>query len=108
MFYIVVYGLKGMGDYLFSLFLLAVIVLLRLGHYGEVNVLRLEVEKRNTINSNKPAVIDWLYDIISTQIEPAILDEETNFVKQITEFMKVNHETQKLAEQEEWNNFKNT
>ena len=56
------------------------------------DVLKLEVEKRNTINSKTPAVVDWLYNIIIAQIEPAILEEETDYIKQMTEFMRANHE----------------
>ena len=74
---------------------------------GIFDVLKLEVEKRNIINSKKPAVINWLYEVISAQIEPAMLQEETDFVKQVTEFMKTNHESQTIKE-EEWDNFKNT
>lgn len=72
------------------------------------DVLKLEVEKRNTINSKKPAVIDWLYDLITTQVEPAMLQEETDYVKQVIEFMKANHEQQKSDEQIEWDKFKNS
>lgn len=59
-----------------------------------LEVLKLEVEKRNTVNSNKPYVLNWLYDLITTQIEPTMLQEETDFIKQVTEFMKTNHELQ--------------
>lgn len=59
-----------------------------------LEVLKLEVEKRNTVNSNKPYVLNWLYDLINTQVEPAMLQEETDFIKQVTEFMKTNHELQ--------------
>lgn len=55
------------------------------------NVLKLSVEKRNTIESNKPFVVNWLFDIITAQVEPAILSEETDYIKQVTEFMKTNH-----------------
>ena len=73
------------------------------------DILRLEVEKRNTINSKKPDVINWLYDLITAQVEPAMLAEETDYIKQVTEFMKANHESQRLAEeQEQWDKFKNT
>jgi len=54
----------------------------------------LRFEKRNTVNSNKPYVLNWLHDLINTQIEPAMLQEETDFIKQVTEFMKTNHELQ--------------
>lgn len=51
-------------------------------------VLELEVKKRNTILSNKPFVINWLYDLITTQIDPAMLAEETEFIKHMIEFEK--------------------
>ena len=70
------------------------------------DVLKLEVEKRNTINSVKPAVLNWMFDIITTQVEPAMLSEETDYVKAVTDFMKTNHETQK--EKEEWEKFTKT
>ena len=73
------------------------------------DALQLEVKKRNTINSNKPAVIDWLYELITAKIEPAMLAEETDYIKQVTEFMKANHKAQKQEEdQTEWDNFKNS
>lgn len=70
------------------------------------DVFKLEVEKRNTIASNEPRVIDWIYNIISTQIEPEMMVEETDYLKQVIEFMKTNHEQQKLSD-EEWNKFRN-
>lgn len=73
-----------------------------------LDVLKLEVEKQNTINSNKSYIINWIYDLITTQVEPAILQEETDYIKQVIEFMKVNHESQTLKDQEEWTNFKNS
>ena len=57
------------------------------------NVLRLEVERRNAQNSNKDAVINWLYDLITTIVEPTMLAEETDYIKNVIEFMKVNHES---------------
>ena len=71
------------------------------------NILKLEVKRRNTVNSKKPAIINWLYELITEQIEPAMLQEETDFIKQILKFMDANRENQKL-DQEQWNNFKNT
>lgn len=58
------------------------------------DVLKLEVEKRNTINSKKPAVINWIYDIISAQVEPAMLAEETDYIEQVINFMKESHKIQ--------------
>lgn len=62
------------------------------------DVLQLEVTKRNTINSKKPAILDWLFEIITAKIDPAIMEEETDYIKQVTEFMKANHEAEKLKE----------
>lgn len=53
--------------------------------------LTLEVTKRNAMQDNKKAVIDWLYDLITATVEPAMLKEETDYVKQVVEFMKENH-----------------
>lgn len=60
------------------------------------DVLKLEVEKRNIQNSKEPYVFDWLYDLIYSQIEPTILEEETEYIKNLTEYLKTNHEAQTL------------
>lgn len=70
------------------------------------NILMLESEKRNTIASKKGKVIEWIYDIIETKIEPAILEEETDYVKAVTDFMKQNR--LKNSEDKEWEKFKET
>lgn len=53
-----------------------------------LEVLRLEVEKRNAINSKKPEIIDWFYELINNQIEPVMLEEETEYLKNLTEYMR--------------------
>ena len=58
------------------------------------DILKLEVEKRNVVNSRSPYVLNWLYNIISTQIEPTITQEETDYIKAVTEYMKFKHEKQ--------------
>lgn len=73
---------------------------------GVLDVLNLEVTKRNTINSKKPDVLNWLYDLITSQVEPAMLEEENDYLKNVIEYMKTNHEIQKTDE--EWNKFKNS
>ena len=65
------------------------------GNWNEIeDILKLEVQKRNTINSNSPYVLTWLYNIISTQLEPTITQEETDYIKAVTEYMKFKHEKQ--------------
>lgn len=56
------------------------------------NVLRLETERRNALDNKKNEVINWLYDVITSTVEPAMLEEETDYIKNVIEFMKVNHE----------------
>ena len=62
------------------------------------NVLRLEVDKRNVRDDKKKAVIDWLYDTITATVEPAMLEEETNYIKNVIEYMKVEHEKDKSVD----------
>ncbi len=59
------------------------------------NILRLEAEKRNATDSKKKEVINWVYDLITTTVDPAMLEEENDYIKNVIEFMKVNHEVQK-------------
>ena len=55
--------------------------------------LKLEVEKRNlAAETKKQQIIDWLHETITMQIEPAIMQEETDYIKQVVEFMKTNHQ----------------
>lgn len=61
------------------------------GWYDVEDILKLEVERRNIRNSKKKYVIDWLYDVLTTTVEPAILQEETDYIKQVVEFMRTNH-----------------
>ena len=66
------------------------------------NELELEVKKRNTISSLKPYVLNWVHDIITTSVEPAILQEETDYIKNLTEYLKANKSNQ---EEKDWKNF---
>lgn len=61
------------------------------GWYTLEDILKLEVTKRNSVIDKKNDVINWLYDVITATIEPAILQEETDYIKNVVEFMKVNH-----------------
>ena len=55
------------------------------------NILELEVKKRNSGDEKKKAVINWLYDLIVANVEPAVMAEETEFIKNMTEYLKVAH-----------------
>ena len=52
------------------------------------DILKLEVEKRNTINTLKPYVLNWVHDVITSTVEPAVLQEETDYIKNLMEYMK--------------------
>ena len=64
------------------------------------DILKLEVEKRNTIESKKPFVLEWFYNVITSEVQPAMLAEETDYVKAVTEFMKQNHNNKTAVEKE--------
>ena len=59
------------------------------------NILRLEVDRRNSQDNKKNEVINWLYEIITSTIEPAILEEENEYIKNVIEYLKTNRETNK-------------
>ena len=63
-----------------------------MGWYDVEDILKLEVERRNKRDDKTKFVVNWLYDLITTQVEPAVLAEETDYVKNVIEFMKTNHE----------------
>ena len=61
------------------------------------NILELEVKRRNIRQFDKITVVtDWLYDLITATVEPAMLSEETDYIKAVTEFMKENHKQEKV------------
>lgn len=70
------------------------------------DILKLEVEKRNTVNSVKPYVLSWVHDVITASIEPAITEEETDYLKNLTEYLKENKEAKEMKEN--WDKFKST
>ena len=72
------------------------------------DVLKLEVEKRNKINSVKPYVLNWIHEVISATVEPAILQQETDYIKNLTEYLKTKKDAQTLKEKEDWDKFKST
>lgn len=57
-----------------------------------VEVLKLEVERRNHITDKARFVIDWVFEIISSTIEPAMVQEENELMKNMMEYMKLNSE----------------
>lgn len=54
--------------------------------------LDLNIQKLNAEQDKMPKVIDWLHQVITAQIEPAMLEEETELVKNLTEYMRLKQE----------------
>lgn len=55
-------------------------------------ILKLEVERRNSVTNKSRFVIDWLFQIITSTVDPAMIAEENDLMKNIAEYMKLNHE----------------
>lgn len=58
------------------------------GWYDLEDVLKLEVEKRNAIQSKKNLVYDWIYGLITSTIDPAMMEEENELVQSMIELAK--------------------
>lgn len=74
-----------------------------IGQFEIEEALKLEVQRRNIKNnSKKQVIIDWLYDIITAKVEPQLMQEETEYVAQMIEYLRFRDaEAQKKAEQKE-------
>lgn len=48
----------------------------------------LERDMRNAQRDKTPAVMQWLYDVISTVVEPAIIEEQNKLIKDMLEYRK--------------------
>lgn len=56
--------------------------------------MKLEVERRNKLSDKSRFVIDWIFEIISSTIEPTMFQEENELMKNMMDYMKLNHELQ--------------
>lgn len=63
------------------------------------DVLKLEVEKRNARDNKLGYVTDWLYDTLTSTVEPAMLSEETDLVKNMIDLAKANRVNEQSAEE---------
>lgn len=54
-----------------------------------VEILKLEVEKRNAKNNRLSAVAQWAWDVIDTQIAPAITDAENEMASDLVKYMQM-------------------
>ena len=55
-------------------------------------ILELEVQRREKEFDNSRNVIDWIYSIITTTVDPAMINEENELMKNMMDYMKLNHE----------------
>lgn len=76
-----------------------------LTHEETLEVLKLVVEKLNVSKDRSRVLINWIYDVLTANIDPAMIEEENELVKNIVEYMKMNKNIEerekKLQEQEQ-------
>lgn len=54
--------------------------------------MKLEADKRNKLDDRSKYVIDWLYSVLTAAIEPAMLQEENELMKNMMDYMNLNAE----------------
>lgn len=54
--------------------------------------MKLEVERRNKLDDRSKYVIDWLYSVLTSAIEPAMMQQESELMKNIMDYMNLNAE----------------
>lgn len=59
-----------------------------LSELGET--LKLEVKRLNAMQDKTHVVVDWLYGVITSAVQPAILAEENEYIKNMMEYMRLN------------------
>lgn len=62
------------------------------GLYDLEDVLKLEVEKRNALSCKKNLVYDWIYSVITSTVDPAMIDEENELVQSMIELARARNE----------------
>lgn len=55
-------------------------------------VLKLEVERLNATHSNSKYCVDFLAELISAVIQPGMIDQENELMKNMMDYMKLNSE----------------
>lgn len=54
--------------------------------------LDLETDKRNKLHDRSRFVMDWLFEIIASTVDPVMVSEENELMKNMMEYMKLNSE----------------
>lgn len=71
------------------------------GWYDLEDVLKLEVEKRNATSSKKNLVYEWIYSLITSTIDPAMIQEENDLVQGMLELAKARNSEPQTNESSE-------
>lgn len=65
----------------------------------------LERDMRNAQRDHSPIIMKWLYDVISTVVEPAIVEEQNRLIKDLIEYRKernaIDDRTKELNKQQQ-------
>lgn len=48
----------------------------------------LERDMRNAKKDKLPIIIDWLYNVVTTVVEPAVVEEQNKLIKDVIEYRK--------------------
>ncbi|MDO4802981.1 MAG: hypothetical protein Q4A15_12515 [Prevotellaceae bacterium] len=69
-------------------------------------MLELDVKKHNAIESRTREVMSWIWDIINSKVDPLVIDEQNDYIKNLTEYFKekkdmITAELDKQAKSEE-------
>ena len=59
--------------------------------------LRLEVERRNKSEDKRKLVMDWLYDLFTQEIDPTMMQEETDYIANVMDYLKFKSEHPEIA-----------
>lgn len=56
------------------------------------DILMLEVERREKHTDNAKTVVDWVYSVISTVVDPTVIDQENELMKTVNEYITTKNE----------------
>lgn len=61
--------------------------------------LQLEVTMRNTRQDKMPIITEWLYKVMTAEIEPKVIEEQNELVKNLQEYMKEKKKVEEKSEE---------
>lgn len=53
-------------------------------------MLHLAVKKADALNDKTGFVVNWIYDAITSSIDPAMMKEESEYIKNVMDYMRLN------------------